>query len=493
MKKQDRLFHLIKSLTKGEKRYLKQLAAMQGAKDKRYLILFDFIEKQEEPNDQQIRDHFTDQAFVKQLHVLKNYLFSFIMKSLRLYQESHTHNQELRQLICEAEILIDKELFDSANEILKKVIRISAKYEKFEILLAAHRIQRQMLQATKGFVARDEISQIIAKEGKIITQLQNLNQYQELSYRFMETGPGDSNEDFLQEPLVKDDIKADSLQSQILYHHTIYAANSMSGQSRQGIASLDTLIGLLESQPHRIQEDPRSYITILNNKIGALLHTHNFEEIPGLLQKIRQVPDNYNMPPNRFKVKTLLSTYNVELELYRDTEQWKKGIELINEISSFIEQNASYITEEHKITFYYQFAYIFFKTNRLSEALKYLNELMTGKFEAIRTDIITYARFLYLIIHFELRNIIVLKYSVASCRRYFQKRRKLLHYEKTLLKFFSKLCTTPKSKWKELFEKLNTQLFLKATDSEKANILDYLNFESWIAHNLAPQRKAQTQ
>ena len=485
MKKQDHLFLLIKSMSKSEKRYFKRFATLNGSRQKAYLNLFDFIEQQPSSKDADIKSHFTDHAFTTQLHVIKNYLSSLIMKALRNYHEGKTKNGELKQLLREVEILFERELYGQCSVTIDKVIRIASKYERFETLIDAYRWKRQLLQATQGVIkARNEIRDLLNEESQTLKKLKNINELIDLNYSMMENEYGDDNKAVLKHPAMKKKLADRSLLAFIHHNHIQYAAHAFSGDLKRGLEALDDIILLLESNPHRIQEESSFYITVLNNKIGALLHSKQLDEIPRLLQTIRDAPIKYKMSPNRDRFKSLLSTYNVELELYRDTHQWEKGIRVINEIKSFLEVNTKQVSAEHQITFYYQFAYIFFKAGEYKNALKYLNEINSASFANIRIDIATYARFLNLIIHFELGNIIVLRYSVDSCRRFLLKRRQPQHFEKMLLKFFSKISTEPADKWGMLFISLKENLFLKTSETDKINILDYLNFQSWIEYNI---------
>lgn len=490
MKKQEQLFFLIKSLTKSEKRYFKRFATLNGNGDKAYLALFDFIDGQSEPGDNQIKDHFIGHAFLSQLHVMKNYLSSLIMKSLRCYNESKSKNSELKELLREVEILFEKELYDQCRSTIEKVIRLATKFERFESLIDAYRWKRQLLQATQGVIkARKEIREIIGLEQEVHRKLESISALLDLSYSMMENEFGERNDHILHHATMTNENARSSVQAFIHYNHIRYACYAFSGQLKEGLNALDNIVTLLEENPHRIKEDASSYITVLNNKIGALLHSKELSEIPKLLHTIRSAPIKYNIPPNRSRIKAFLSTYNVELEMYRDTGEWARGIQVINEIKSFLENNSKDVSAEHQITFYYQFAYIFFMAKDYSSALKYLNEIISSSFKEVRIDIATYARFLNLMIHFELRNIIVLRYSVDSCRRFLLKRRQPQKFEKVLLRFFSKISTRPQSQWSEQFSWLRENLFLKTSDGDKANILDYLNYNKWIDDNLKVEKK----
>ena len=87
-------------------------------------------------------------------------------------------------------------------------------------------------------------------------------------------------------------------------------------------------------------------------------------------------------------------------------------------------------------------------------------------------------------IHFELGHIIVLKYAIISCRRFLQKKRKLYHFEKVILRFFSSISTSASIYYPQLFRELRTNLFSETEDNDRRTILDYLDFDYWIDQNL---------
>src|SRR5688500_17153020 len=101
MKVTDDLLQLIKSLDQTEKRYFKIFATMhvKGSDDNKYVKLFDAIDKQNEYNEEQIREQFKDEKFLIQLHVAKNYLYNIILKSLRLYHSEKSKLNELMDLL----------------------------------------------------------------------------------------------------------------------------------------------------------------------------------------------------------------------------------------------------------------------------------------------------------------------------------------------------------------------------------------------------------
>ena len=79
MIKKDKLFSLVKSLSKSEKRHFKLFAARQNG-GRNYLKLFNAVEEQECYSEQLIKSKFAGENFTNQLHVTKNYLYKLILK-----------------------------------------------------------------------------------------------------------------------------------------------------------------------------------------------------------------------------------------------------------------------------------------------------------------------------------------------------------------------------------------------------------------------------
>jgi hypothetical protein len=487
MTKKEHLFALIKSLTKAEKRYFKLFASVNNA-DANYILLFDAIDAQHVYDEKAIKEKFEGKNFIKQLHVTKNYLNKLILKSLRNYHSKISSDAELKDLLREIEILFRKELFEQCGDAINKTEKIAKNFENQTVLLEILNWKRKLL-LTKGdpFGNRNAVNRIIEIEEEIIENLNRHNKYWNYTinvFDYFSKGKKETNK-LLKEPLLNDEDKARILQSKILFYHLRYSMAIAGDKDEEALASLTSLINLIEKYPARITDDPHSYITALNNKIGMLLNMKRYDEIPELLLKVRNVPKKFKLKDeSKITFKLLLRTYNVELEMYRDTGNIKKGVELIKEVKEFAEVYDSSISSDYKSLLFYQFAYIYFMNNNYSESLKWINKIINYEIGRGREDIESYARFLNLIIHYELKNIYVLRYAVEAARRFLKKKRDLKDFEKMLLKFFSRLSTQHPEKHKELFECLNKELFLKTTPSQKESILDYLNFEKWISEKL---------
>ena len=119
MKPSKELFHLVKSLSKSEKRFFKLTSSLQSG-DKNYLKIFDVIDKQDDYDEESIKDMFKGEVFIKHFPSEKNHLYKLILKSLRSYHSDNSISSVLKQEIKNIEILYQKALYKECNKFLNR-------------------------------------------------------------------------------------------------------------------------------------------------------------------------------------------------------------------------------------------------------------------------------------------------------------------------------------------------------------------------------------
>ena len=479
MAKKGSVEKLIHSLDKGEKRYFKLFSELQSG-NKQYLALFNLIESNGKGNG-----HAYNALDCVNLGVTKNYLGKLVTRSLKAYNEGKTKRSEILHMLLETEILFQKELYDLCRHKLKRARKIALKYENYTLLLEVLSWERRLINTMAEASSKNDKEEILALEAQTVAILDNYNHYNQLVHELMQQdfSRHDKMLGYLQHPLLKSESCAKSFSALTLYYHLHYILNTVTKNGEKGRAALGALIKLMESIPYRIEEDPDPYVTALNNLMGMMLFNRETDRALDILQKIRSIPSRYQLKQKDYIQRIFLKTYNVELELYRDLKAWDRAQKLMKEIKAFLD--AQVIPGKYLLSFHYQFAYVYFQLKEYSQSLAMINQLLVESYEQYRADLQTYARFLLLMLHFELGNIIVLKYAVENTRRFLKKRRgALLDFESILLKFFAKVSLAPPRDYKDHFRELSASLFRGHTEDQKANILDYIDFKSWIDSKL---------
>ncbi len=132
MKVSDDLFQLIKSLDKNERRYFRLFASLQTG-SKQYMKLFEAIDAQRSYSEEEIRQRFADEQFVRQLAVAKNYLYNLILKCLGLYHSGN--GQALDRMLQHADLLRRRALYRQALKIVTRGEQLAEESGELERLL----------------------------------------------------------------------------------------------------------------------------------------------------------------------------------------------------------------------------------------------------------------------------------------------------------------------------------------------------------------------
>lgn len=484
MPKKQHLYPLIKSLNKSEKRYFK-LFCLNQSERAHYLDVFEAIDRQQEWNESLLKWKFRAHKFVRQFHVIKHYLFHLLLKSLRNYYTDQSKYAQALDGLRNVEILYQKALLDACQHEINRVRKITETYELDTLTLELLNWERRIL-LQQGKNPTTAMNALMTSEQQIIQKMQRTHDLWELTFNIFQFR-GNQDDGFEQKPCLIFPER-ESLKNDVQRAHLQYTHQTMNGQAQKGLQILEKLIEELEAHPHRIRETPGNYATALNNLISAYLFAGRHKEVWPLLDKVKAIPTRYKLKTKSpFSIRLQLRTYNIELELLRDGQQWTAGKKLVEEVSRFLERHRENIADSYQLLLPYQFAYILFKNKDYGEALRWCNELINRPVMPERADIQVYARFLNLMIHFEMDNVFVLKYAVESSRRFFRKesvKKQAPAFAAVLFRFFSRISNTPRAEYPEKFEQLKLELFAPTAPKMKAHELDYLDLKSWIEGQL---------
>jgi tetratricopeptide (TPR) repeat protein len=125
MPKRDKLFQLVRSLSKTEKRYFSIYAQLHTKSENNdYLKLFREFERHETLDETKIKANLSGQRLLEHYAVTKSYLYDLILKAMRSYSK-HSDDKRVLDLIQDVEFLASKGIFDQALQLLYKAREIS--------------------------------------------------------------------------------------------------------------------------------------------------------------------------------------------------------------------------------------------------------------------------------------------------------------------------------------------------------------------------------
>ncbi len=486
----DDLFQLIKSLTRQEKRYFKLYASRHAIEGQnKYVLLFDAIDQQESYDEAAIKEQFEHEAFVRQLHVVKNYLYQNILNSLRHFHESQAGDKfhtEMRHAV----LLFNKGLYQQSEKALNKAKKLATENEHFLQLLEVYRWEHQIAHSRNDFnMLEDYVENGLQSEFDLIEKYRNFLEFQALNDRvfipYWKKGAIRNESEkaalkqLFEEPLFQSADHAQSFNARYFYFNARFSFHFFIGELKESYGYVQQLVALFEKLDRRKIKGKlvRYFSSSLINLYIVQQRLGLFEEIPQTLEKLRNVPAE---SPDQ-KRRLFVRSFNLEVDLYLSTGQFAKGVQQIAPLEQMFEQYRTSVDKQQRLGVYYNLAYLYFGAGSHDHALDWINYLLQDPDLKTREDIHCFGRILNLIIHYELGNDQLLEYAVQSTSRFLSRRKRLFKVESIMLKLMRRYpkWLTNQDKAKGFNELLAEMKRLKKDEFER-RAFEYFDFIAWL-------------
>ncbi|NNF21017.1 MAG: hypothetical protein HKN67_03670, partial [Saprospiraceae bacterium] len=368
MKKSEELYYLINSLSKSEIRYIKLFL---NRKDSILERLFDAIKKQTSYDEKAIKDTFSKEKFINQLTTTKYHLRKLILKALRSYEKEQF---EIDELLANVQILFDKGLYSICKAELKRADRLAHEQENFPALIRIQEWERK-LHLILHPADHVYIKKCINKQNEYAIRLSNI------SSLWIE------NIDVENAPLRYEvDIENYSIKERILVYLINYRKYLYNLDYTMALGTLRSIQSLLLNNPGYLKKDPQLFINNQNNLSAFLIFRNELDESLKETQSTKTYIDKqkkWNAP----LIKSLFRTYNTELEIYRMSNQLDKAKSFIEEVITHPSFHQNKMPMDYRLSFYFQFAYIFFLDQDFKSAISWLNKVLDHPQRELRSDI----------------------------------------------------------------------------------------------------------
>ena len=486
----DDLFQLVHSLNRQEKRYFKLYANRHVIEEQnKYVLLFDAIDQQQVYDEAAIKAQFKEEAFVKQLHVAKNYLYQIILNSLRHFHESNSEDK-FYIWMRHAELLFNKGLYQQSEKVLDKAKKWAVENERFLQLLEVYRWEHQITHSRNDFDGLEQyVSNGIGEEFDLIEKYRNFLDFQALNDQvlipYWKKGAIRSEtekallEQLFQKPHFQNANFAQSSNARYFYFNARFLYHFMLDETAESYEYARQLVAHFESlDPQRIKgKNLRYFISALINLYIVQQRLRLFDEMPQTLEKLRRIPTE---SPDQ-KRRLFVRIFNLEVNLYLSSGQFSKGMQQISSLEQQFKDYRDTIDRQQRLGVYYNLAYLYFGAAQYDRALDWINLLLQDPDLKTREDIHCFGRILNLIIHYELGNDQLLEYIVESTSRFLSRRQRLFKVESIMLKLMRRYpkWTTQKEKAKGFQELLREMETLEANEFER-KAFEYFDFTAWL-------------
>lgn len=503
MKPSTELFKLIQSLSKSEKRFFKLSSSLQSG-EKNYLKIFDFIEKQEDYDEEDLKDFFKEETFIKHLPSEKNHLYKLILKSLRSYYSDQSISSLLKQEIKNIEILYKKALYKECEKFLKRAKKIADEYEKFYYWFELISWEKKLLEEAyeAGQFDRD-LDSLISEESEVIDKLRNLAEYQvlysKINYIFRSGGFTRNAEerqvvaDIANHHLIKGKNTALSSRAASICYYIKGLCAATNREYTDSYTFFNKTKQILDNNPKIKKDLGKRYILTLSHLLRCNMDENDFESAQKCLDEIKALKKDKNFKNIDFEVRLFTIIFNEQLHLYNHMGQFEKAKELVPEIDGGREKYGDKINKEQQLLFSFNLAYTYFGLAEYKRALGYINEVLNDNEQILRQDIYSFSRLLNLIIHYELGNFDFLEYVVKSTNRYLNKTERDYKIENVFVKQIKQLAKAGnKINEQEILSNMDAETKELFKDYDERVVLEYIDIEAWLSAKIRNKSFAET-
>jgi len=477
------LFDLIRSLTKSEKRFIKIYASryMPEGKNK-YLELFDTIDKIKKYDEKKLNKKIKNSSCGGNLEGIKNYLHSLILDCLDLYHKDSCIDRRINGSVHIARVLSEKRLDEQGNKLIKKTKKISDRFNRFENTISLTLLQKDN-EFRKKTVTHTGIRSYYQDVFSAIESMKMKFEYNKI---YDELRLKRQQAEFITDPDQKEQLE--TIYSQLwsnppapgssfdtnmyyLLSGIEYARILMdAGNTRMYIRKI---IALFENNTHRIADNTTHYIYALDAFISQEIFTGR-GEADSIQEKISSIPSLIGKKNISSDAKAqVFQAYYIALTrtalLFRDYAYAIPHIQRFEiEKKKYQDHLTSGFCLESNI------ACIYFGAGLYKQALKWCNAAISRS-PKTRDDGIDVIHILNLLVHYELKNEVILPGLIKSTYNSLHKSKRNSQF---IIAFFKYLCPLLRSGSE------NEQRMLSIRFKEEILSLPGNNFENDILKNI---------
>lgn len=482
------LFNLIKRLTKAEKRHFKLYVKRNSAEKEPVIVkLFDVLDKQSELDEEKILKSFPK----LKSNTLSNHranLYEQILSSLRLLQNNDPAIR-IKELISYADVLHNKGLYEQSLGQLSRAKQLATRNQmnilRLEIVEIEKKIENRYVTGSSPSRAGEltkESTQLrhqfyfSGKWSDLALQLYDrylkfghvntAEQYDELTQFFKENAPADTGS-----------IGSDMLyyyQSYVWYYHIVQNFPLCFKYSKRWCE-------WFEKNEVKMEEEPEMYIRGFHNMLSSLFFCDAVAKYRVELKRLNDYLDSKQDSFNenqRIQAFTYLETGR--LNLFFLEGRFTDGAQYCGEFEKKLESYKNQLDVHRKMVFQYKMACLKFGSGDFSGALRHLNLIINNPLPTLKEDIQSYARFLGLIVHYELGNDDLIYFQIKSTYRFMLKLKHFQKVHEAIFKFLRKSIYMDRKTLIPYFKELREELIEVIRDKYERRPMLYLDIISWL-------------
>lgn len=481
-----KLYELIKSLKKEEKRSFKLLAKKyhSSSDNSIYLQVFDYLDKQASLDRKKFKLKFKT---IKGLSGIQTYLYQQILKSLRNQQAYKSIDVELLEGLVDVEILFRKNLLTTTLERLLELQEVAEKHERILLLPLIYEwwFKLQNTRLRYDTINEGTFGDYEEKYSNIFSATKEYADCRiQLGRVFFFT-----NHKFSRKlPLIIQEI-SENLPPYVPFQQKSIPAEIATIQLRAYLAAMNRDMAKAATYHQYLYDYTKQLPTAVYNEnkrihyqalSGVIVNSTDWESITLLLNDFNTIKPEDQKHLSSYMRLCIIST---ELKGYLSRGLFKESKACIEQIPTDLEcpnQTISFLLQ-------YQFALSHYGNKNYDAALDILEEILKCKNAA---KSISYSSLLKVIILYEREEYILLSSYLNNVRRNFKKKEIWFDFDKKFISLMNKLISLPKKEHRAELINFREQLrdFLKNKYSLEGEFLLFFNYWGWLNYQIDGKR-----
>lgn len=489
------LFNLIKSLSSAEKRYFKVFAYKHTRGDKNnYVRLFEVIEAQEKYDEKQIKDRFKGEKFIKHLPSEKNYLYNLILDTLYYYHRESSAEFLVNKLLHNVSVLYQRGLYDQCRKLLIKIRTLS---DRMNLPVYMHQAlaweKRIMLANSYVGVTEQKLSAIFSEGNTAIRNISDHTEYLNLQAKllFLINRQGEVRSrvqhkyysSVINSRLLQNEKKIADRPSLYIFYNIHYLYNFYAKADL--VTAYDYVqkgLKLMEDDVEQIKDNPNSYIILLNNLVVSCIPIKRYDEVNRALKKMRNIEHDLAIRlSEEVKPRIFVRSYILEVDMYINSGFFEKSEKVINDIENGMKLYAGKMDKASERILRYNVAYLFFGCGNYKRTIEWISKILNDVDMETKQDIVSFARILQIISHYEMENVDILPYLFKINSNYSKKGKVVYKSEAIILDCIGKAGKSSSLEdRRKVFRHTRKNFLAIANDPFEKKAFRYFDFISWL-------------
>jgi len=447
----DQLFVLIKSLKQTEKRYFNLWVQKNGESNTKYFELFERIAKQDSFDDEAILRK-SDSIKARQLSNLKAHLYKRLLQALRQFEQEKTEEIQLREQIDYVQVLYNRGLYRQGENMITKAHKKIEKSGHLELKLELLKWEKLVLRRTLGQSYQQKVQRILKEVADTNEKINLINRVTnlavELNAIYLKWGYIRNDKQLrsvvklFNRQLPKYNEAELSLYEKLNLYRTLANYYSFLEETEEANLYASKWLKLYDKNPDLVMSQMDDYLQAINQLMIVQYKMYAYDAFMQNSRRLRDIGRQHRKHKN-LNIRNRIEKYIYVHEFNRIfmLGDFDIGVRLLSKIGDDLEAFIERSDEHSRVILYYKIACLYVGNSQYSEALEWLNRVQDETQEDLREDVLSFARILSLIAHYELGNTEVMEYYIRSTYRFLLKKGDLNQYQKYILAFLRKLAS----------------------------------------------------